>query len=1197
MFRKIAAFELRYQLSSPVFWVSFAIFFLLTFGATTIPQIQIGSKGNTFVNSPAAIIQTLGIMAIFAVFLVTAFVASVVVRDDETGYGPIIRATPIRKFDYLFGRFTGAFAAGMLAFASVPLAILIGSLMPWMDPVKLGPFVPVHYLYAYFVVAMPTILVTAAMFFALATATRSMMATYVGAVAFLMLNIVLTALFAKPQYDYIVGLVEPFGLGAFFEATKYWTASDRNTMLPPLDGIILYNRAIWFSISFLFLALTYGIFRFEARGAKRERKVDAVTAATRVLTGPLPAPRFDVRATWIQAWKWTRFEMGQVFKSPAFFVLLALGLLNSTGSMWTADEAPGDFKTFAVTRVMIDALRGAFTFIPVIIAIYYAGELVWRERDRRTHEIFDACPVPDWIFVFPKIAAIVLVLVATFLVSVVAAVGVQTIKGYHNYELSHYILWYVVPESVTAIQIAVLAVFAQTLSPQKYVGWGIMALYLVATLTLANLGYEHHLYIYGTDSAVPLSDMNGVGKFWIGSAWFDVYWSAFSLILAVLAYALWRRGTETRLRPRLARLPRRLAGAAGVVMAAAVLVAAGSGAYIYYNTNILNAYRTSVGDDIFEADYEKTLLHFENVAQPRITDVVLNVEIYPHETRIVTTGSYRFQNRTGKPLSFIHVRWDRDLEMVSLAVDGAKPVRDYGEFHYVIYGLDRPMAPGEMRNMRFKTVREQRGFKNSHNTTRIVDNGTFVDNFDITPGLGMSRQGLLSDPSKRRRLGLTPQLRLPKLEDDRARAYNYLRHDSDWVTSDITVSTVADQTPIAPGYQVSESVAGGRRTVRFKSDSPIGNFFSIQSAAYAVKRDKWHGVNLAVYYDPHHPFEIDRMIRAMKASFDVYTKAFSAYQFHQARILEFPAYENFAQSFANTVPYSEGIGFIQDYDAIKNDPEKIDLVTFVTAHELGHQWWGHQMIGAEMQGETMLSETFAQYSAMLVMERLYGPEHVRKFLKYSLDHYLRRRGSEEVEELPLERVEDQGYIHYDKGAVVMYRLKEAVGEDVIDRSLRRMLAQYAFRPAPYPSSKDFIAILRQEAGPKFDQLITDLFEKITIYDLKATDARFAKRRDGKYDITFTVEAHKFYADGKGKERETAMNEMVPVGAFLVEPGKAGFDKSKILSFQDASIRSGRQTVHLVVDHVPAFAGVDPYNEWIDRNSDDNVTTAIASGSS
>ncbi len=232
-------------------------------------------------------------MSVFAIFILTAFVANVVVRDDETGYGPIIRATPVGKFDYLFGRFAGASFAGMLAFSSVPLGILIGSWMPWLDPMKLGPLRPEDYFYAYFLVALPTLLMMGAMFFALATATRSMLATYVGVVAFLVGYFVLTGLFAKPQYDHIVGLFEPFGLGAVGEATKYWTASDRNTMLPPLAGVVAYNRLIWFGTSFAMLALAYSLFRFETKGAKRQGLSVRDDGPAKRPAGPLPAPRFD----------------------------------------------------------------------------------------------------------------------------------------------------------------------------------------------------------------------------------------------------------------------------------------------------------------------------------------------------------------------------------------------------------------------------------------------------------------------------------------------------------------------------------------------------------------------------------------------------------------------------------------------------------------------------------------------------------------------------------------------------------------------------------------------------------------------------------------------------------------------------------------------------------------------------------------
>ncbi len=1196
MFAKIAGFELRYQMRSPVFWVAGIIFFLLSFAATTVSQVQVGGVGSVWKNSPYAILQVSGVLDVFFIFALIAFVANIVVRDDETGYGPIVRSTRITKFDYLFGRFTGAFGAGMIMAAAIPLGILIGSFMPWVDPIKMGPFHIEYYAYAYFAMMLPALFVLGAAFFALATATRSMMATYVGAVAFLILYLVLMVLFQKPQYDHIVGILEPFGMGALAQIAKYWTISDRNTMLPPLDGVMLYNRAIWLGVSFVLLGIAYVSYRFETTGAKNAKAEKKEAVVVRARSGPLPAPHFDSRSIRVMAWKWTGFEMGQVFKSPAFFVLLALGLLNALGSLVGVGDARDDWAVLPVTNIMIQALNGAFTIIPLIVAIYYAGELVWRERDRRTHEIFDACPVPDWAFVIPKVAAISLVLTAMLIISVFVAMIVQAFYGYYDFQVGHYLLWYVVPNTIEAVELAALAIFAQAVVSHKYTGWGVMALVLVAQITLGNLGYDHHLYIYGTTIDVPLSDMNGQGQFWIGRAWFQVYWLAFALILSILAYGLWRRGSELRFMPRLARLPRRLRGFAGVLMALAVVVWAGAGAFIYYNTVVLNEYRNSVGDEKWSADYERTLYKFHTLPMPKVTDIALNVAIYPHDPRIVTTGRYTMVNKTDKPMTVLHVRWPRELTMEKLDIPGAHVQQRFDQFHYVIYTFDTPMQPGETRTLSFRSVWEQKGFKNSRNVTRIVDNGTFVNNQEITPNIGMDQTGLLRDPVKRRRQHLTGDMRPPKLEDTAARANSFLSNDADWVNSDITVSTVADQTPIAPGYKVSDVTRDGRRIARFKSDAPILAFFSMQSAAYAEKHAKWRNVDLTVYYDPHHPYQVDRMIATMKASFDVLTKAFGPYQFHQATFIEFPGYENFAESYANTVPWSENLGFIQDDRAIRADSDKIDVVTFVTAHELGHQWWGHQLAPANMQGATMLAETFAQYSAMLVMEHLYGPEHVRKFLKAELDAYLRSRGSEEVEELPLDRVEDQGYIHYRKGAVIMYRLKETVGEETVNRAMRRFLKAYAFKGAPFPSSRDFLKILREEAGPKYDALITDLFDRITLYDLKADSVVSVKRPDGRYDVTLTLDAQKYYADGMGKQTGTPMNEMVPIGLFLAKPGDADFGKDKILKLVPMKIGNGTQVIHLVTSVAPKFAGIDPYNMWIDRNSNDNVVAASSGGS-
>ncbi len=254
MFWKVLGFEIRYQLRQPVFWVVAVVFFLLTFGATSADQIHIGDSANVHKNSPYAIAQIHLTLTIFFMFVTTAFAANVVVRDAETGFGPILRSTRIRKFDYLIGRFLAAFIVSALAFLTVPLAIMLGSVMPWLDPDVLGPFHLEPYLYAYVVLALPSLLITAAAFFALATVTRSMMATYVGVVVFFVLWFIATIWSDKPELEHLVGLLEPFGDGAYSLVTKYWTATERNTLTPPVVGVLLWNRAGVVAVSAALLA-------------------------------------------------------------------------------------------------------------------------------------------------------------------------------------------------------------------------------------------------------------------------------------------------------------------------------------------------------------------------------------------------------------------------------------------------------------------------------------------------------------------------------------------------------------------------------------------------------------------------------------------------------------------------------------------------------------------------------------------------------------------------------------------------------------------------------------------------------------------------------------------------------------------------------------------------------------------------------
>jgi ABC-2 type transport system permease protein len=149
-----------------------------------------------------------------------------------------------------------------------------------------------------------------------------------------------------------------------------------------------------------------------------------------------------------------------------------------------------------------------------------------------------------------------------------------------------------------------------------------------------------------------------------------------------------------------------------------------------------------------------------------------------------------------------------------------------------------------------------------------------------------------------------------------------------------------------------------------------------------------------------------------------------------------------------------------------------------------------------------------------------------------MDRYLSSRGRERLKERPLLTVEsNQGYVHYRKGSVVMYYLKEMIGEEAVNRALRKLVQRYAYAPPPYPTSWALVDALREETPPQYQYLLKDLFEDMTLFSNRTLDASAHKRPDGKYDVTIDIETRKFKADAKGNETEVPLDDWIDIGAF------------------------------------------------------------------
>jgi len=1190
---RLAAFEIRYQLRNPVFWVSAAIFFLMGFGLSASDNVSFGSPGAVHENSPFTIAIATAIFSIFYLFVITAFVANAVVRDDVTGFGPMIRATPVGRTSFLAGRFLGGLAIAILGYLAVPAGIALGAAMPWVDPETVGPSSLSLYLWPFLVVAIPNLILSSALLFALATFTRSMLASYIGVVVLVMGYLSVPLLLGNdPSWQDPVARFEPLATGAIGEVSRYWTATDMNTRAVPLEGNLLFNRIFVLGLAAVFFAIAWARFSMTERAPSRWRQRSLAKQAARAANFAAVAPRaltapvtrsFGAGHALATFWLRLRAEVRMVTRSPGFLVLLPLGVGFVMINLALSQSLYGT-PSYPLTATVIGTVVGSMTLFSIIIAVFYGGELVWRERDVKIGEIIDATPVPAWTMFVPKILAIFTVLISMSLSGMLTGVLYQLAKGTGSIDVGLYLTAYVIPQSIDLLMVAILAVFFQVLSPNKYVGWGLFLVWFVLRIVMGNMGYTNILYNYSGTPSEPLSDMNGTGGFWVGAAIARAYWGFFAVVLLVFAHWAWPRGTVVAVVPRLKGVARRASLASGGIALAAIAGMVGTGLVIHHNIKELNRFETSDEAEARMADFERKYLKYASLPRPVVTDVEFAIDIDPAAKRLKATGHYLLRNDSGVPITELHIRQgDENAEFTRLDIAGAK-LASFDETHnYRIFRFAAPLAPGATTRLDFASDIWRRGFANQGAATDIVDNGTFVNNYTFAPIIGMDRNGLLQDRTARRRQGLPAELRMAKLEDTRAQVRNYI--GADWVNSKITISTAADQTPIAPGNKISDVVKDGRRIAVFQSPAPILNFFSVQSARYAVAEEMAGPVRLSVYYDPKHAWNVPAMQKALKTALAYYQRNFGPYQFGYARIIEFPGYQSFAQAFAGTMPYSESIGFAADV----RDPETIDYVSYVTAHELGHQYWAHQIVGADLQGQTLLSETLAQYSALMVMKELYGEDKIRRFLKFELDRYLGGRKGDQLDEQPLYRVENQQHIHYRKGSLVMYLLQHRLGEDAVNRALARLVAKYRFKGAPYPRSLDLIAELRKEARTPEDQaLITDLFETITIYDLKAKAATATRRADGKWVTRITIQAGKFTADGKGVETPASLAESIEVGAFTARPGTGAFAKANVLSMTRMPIRTGEQVVEVVTAQKPAFAGVDPYNFYIDRDSDDNL---------
>jgi hypothetical protein len=1090
MWYEIFKFELKYRVKRADTYIFFV--FLLLFSIFGVDFVYEGMDFSLVKkNSPLIIAKTMGVITGFFMIIASMIMGVSVLRDFEYNIESLIFSNPIKKRDYLLGRFLGSFAVLLFVFSGVFFGMILGEYMPWHQPDHLLAFNLLTYLKPFVMVTLPILFFGACLFFITGALSRKLMVVYTQGI-FLFVVFMLTKAITNA---FLQALFDPFSLTTLSLLTDTWTGAERSLQAIPFNGVLLYNKLFWILLGVLILGVGYKKFEFNVVRSKRIKKKKTQVLESEIdYQYDIEIPKFSleygIKSKWSQLLHFSWFYFVSICKQTSFWAIVICAmiiiLINSVnlGTVYDVDSYPA-------TYFIIEELREMSFYFFLIILVFYSGELIWKERSVKLNLIYDASPMSDFLNLAGKYLGLILIYVVLIISLIISGILFQTINGYYNYDLQVYFNGFFLEILPFLALFTLVSFFAQVITNQKFVGILVTLILFILNISLALFGLDHDLYFFGGSSIGTYSDMNGYGHFLKLYIFVKSYWFLFGLLLLIIASVISVRGTETNLIKRLKvskyRISKSIIKLGLITFASFIML----GSYIFYNTNILNKHWTNSEKTAFRVGYEKTLKKFEYLPQPKIVAVNLKVELYPTTRDYTAEGFYILKNTYDTPIDEVHIQklLETNVVLESITFEGGATLdTQYAEFEYHKYTLKQPLQAGDSIKMSFKQTLTTTGFELGHSNTDIVNNGTFFKNNDF-PTLGYTKKYELQDKYERVENNLPTRLNKAEREDPKELVNARSGGDSDGIHFEIVIGTDKNQTAIAPGNLLKSWKENDRNYFHYKMEIQMINFYAIVSAQYEVKKDTWlptsgtirKPVDLEIYYHKEHDYNLDRMMESMKASFDYYSTNFSPYQYKQMRILEFPRYAEFAQSFPGTVPFSEAIGFMLDID----DETDVDMAFYVTAHELAHQWFGMQIEAANVKGQLMLLETLSQYAAIMVLKQKYSEEKVQQFLDIQKDKYLDGKRSEFKQEPALELVENQDYIYYAKGAINMYEFQKLIGEDKVNLALKRFISDWntldgklKMNTDRYATTKELLDYFRDVTPKHLQYNITELFESV-----------------------------------------------------------------------------------------------------------------------
>lgn len=1201
IFWKIFCSEFAYQTGRISTWLYLLVLLVFAIGMKLI----IGTGDGVYPNNTFHITAMTVIGVLIWLVIGASVAGEAAARDVQMRMHPLIYTSPVTKLKYLGGKFFAAYAVNALIILVLPLGVMLSFYLPDMDFMsgsdilqsmeeKLLPFRPAAYLNVYFLIALPAVFVATALQFTFAVLSRQVMTSYIASFLLAVFAQIIAVSAAKlfGNWD-LIKVLDPVGIsGILGSEMSTWTVSEKNTRLIKLEGIFLWNRILWLCIAVGLLWHTIVRFSFTnpvtkswwnrfKRRSKIQTESAAETGIIRITAISIPqVPQsFDFATHFRQSITiaWSSFKI--IAKHPLGLTLVGIMAMVSAilGFLIITESGipilPTTQNVLSFYTASVNSIGSPWVVITLLI-MFFVGELVWYERDRGLSDIADATPAPDWVLLFGKFLGLVLIIVIWMGFLMIGGLLMQLLLGAEKLEIILYLKMLFGLQLVDYLLFALLAFVIHIVINQKPIGFLVVLLVFCFMAFPLQFGVEHSMLIYGAEPGWWYTDMRGFGPTLWPWLWFKAYWIVWAFLLTVAAKLFWTRGREKGLKHRLQRAKHRFTGTTRWMAIIGIVILFGLGSFIFYNTNVLNDYKTKSEITEWQAEYERRYGQYRNTPQPKLMATKLQVELYPEWQQAEIRAAYTLINKKTVAIDSIHIGTSSGIEFTKVNFD--RPIASVlidKEFSHHIYILKQPLKPGETLKLNFIVQYKQQGFQHRGTKPLVVKNGTYFTNYDLLPRIGYQHSREIGDAALRRKHQLAARPAIPSLYDGEARKKSF---STDQTTFEAIIGTAKDEIAVAPGALQRTWTERERSYFHYKTDGPIGGEYRILSADYAVKEIKWNGVDINIYYHPGHVLNIDRMLQSAKSSLEYFTEQFGPYPFGYLTLVEGAGNTSGASADAGIIYYGEQYALMNPDDSTSG----FDLPYYIMAHEIAHQWWGiARLEPAYVEGAGTLIEGLSVYSGMQVLEEAYGDSHLQKYVDFLHSSYAIPRSLASASLLQA----NEPFLYYKKGGLAMHALSEYIGKEKVNGALRSLLHKHDTRELPLPTTLDLYQELKQVTPDSLNYLLKDLFMKNTYWRLKTEQISAEQTTAGNWEVTMKVEAEKFVVDATGTEEKVLMNDWLEIGIY-----EEGQSMKKPLYLNMHQIKSGDQIIKLTTPRKPSYGGIDPNYLMIDVRIEDNI---------